>query len=308
MTYFDSALSVSILVAVTIERIISTVKPYQMKKLCTVASATTISGIIIVVMLLMHSHVLYGFSLFHTEISITNNNNNSSNGTNATDMTANLTENTSFTETNQRNCNISGVNEISNCSRQAALNSTVLNEDKEFRTQLVKICWLQNPGYVKFYNSSFQIVTILLLNVIPECIFLVGGIIIVRKLMTVRRRVASNQMESNGNQHNNQADSNSRQITVTLLLVNIVFVICTMPVLIFLVKRSDWVDEKKGMTETQEIIWAIFNLMFYTNHAVNFILYFLSGKKFRKQVIAVFRCRNQSSENFATRTQVTSVL
>ena len=300
MTYFDSTLSISILATVTIERVISTVKPYQMKKMCTVTSALTISGIIVAVALLINSHVLFGFTLFETDIS---------NNSTRADDTHLVTGNTSDMEQQYRNCTTSGQTVISNCTTQITNNDTLLNEGKGLAVTLVKICWLQNPNYMKFYNKPFQVITILLLNVIPEFIFLVGGIIIVRKLATVQRRVGVEQLGPDRNQQNIRADRHSRQITLTLLLVNIVFFICTTPVLIFLVNRSAWVDSERGMTETQEILWAVFNLMFYTNHAVNFILYFLSGKRFRKQVIAVLKCKKTADRHTVTsRSQASTVM
>jgi hypothetical protein len=124
--------------------------------------------------------------------------------------TENTTITTNLTE-NKRNCSVSDVNEILSCASQASQNSNVINDYEGLTTHLVKMCWLQNPDYENFYNKPFQIVTFLCVNIIPDFFFLVGGIIVVRKLTAVKRRVASEQVGPDWNQQNIRADSNSRQ-------------------------------------------------------------------------------------------------
>ncbi|XP_045215115.1 G-protein coupled receptor 39-like [Mercenaria mercenaria] len=315
LTYFDSAVSISILVAVTIERVISTVKPFKMKTFCTVKSAVIISGAIVIAMVLTYGHVLYGLELFHKEIPNRSNGNTNNDAETLTvneNVITNLTETTSNRQDSDinRNCSMFNLKKTSNCSTQQLLveNATFSEEGTGVSTHLIKMCWFKNPNYGKFYSGAFQIMNILLYNVIPETIFLVSGIIIVRKLTTSRKRVAPEGPRRTRNQQTiNRADVQSKQITVSLLFVNVVFFICTTPIFIFLLGRSVWIDTENGMTETQEIIWAIFNLLFYTNHAVNFILYFLSGARFRQQVMDTLHCRKSTIIDITSRSQVSSV-
>ncbi|XP_052799061.1 uncharacterized protein LOC128230657 [Mya arenaria] len=85
--------------------------------------------------------------------------------------------------------------------------------------------------------------------------------------------------------------SHSTQITVTILLVNTVFLLCETPVAVFMFGRSLWIDQKVGMTTAQEIIWAVCNQLYYINHAINFMMYFLTGSRYRKHVFDLLNCK-----------------
>lgn len=272
--YTNSTLSNGILSAVTIERVLSTIIPHKTRSLCSVKIALVISGIILVVYLFFFLHVLIEFSLFDVKLSLHNNLTENLYAS----FNANLFNN--FTDSFGQGTDVTGL----------ALNNTEndwdMKETNGTITKTIKMCWFQDKNYQAFYSGPFQVLNNLTYFAIPEIIFFIGGIIIVRKLRASRSRIAPTQ--TGAQQKMSGRENHQRQITISLLLVNLVFVVCTTPVLIFMTGRSAWVDSKKGMTATQEIVWAVINMMFFTNHAVNFILYFLSGARFRKQVIAMF--------------------
>lgn len=290
LTYFDSGVSISILVTVTIERIISTMKPHRMKTMCTVKSALLISATIILILIIINAHVLFGLKLFYKEV--------------PTETQENINDLTDLSQSQLLNNCSTSTTTGSNCSSQILENitSTSGDEPATFKpNRMVKMCWYSDQNYGKFYKGPFQILIMLLYNIFPEIFFFIGGMTIVRTLAISQTRVAPDAERGVRNHRNVETDSNSRQITKSLLLVNIVFFICTTPIFIFLLGRSVWVDAEKGMTETQEIIWAFCNIMFYTNHAVNFILYFLSGKRFRKRVLAMLCFRKYFNDNSTVR-------
>lgn len=294
--YTNSTVSNGILSAVTIERVLSTIFPHKARSLCSVKIALVISGIIVILYLFYFSHILFEFSLFDVKL-IQHTNNNLSDDFYAS-LNANLFNNSADSVGQRTDFTGLASNNTENDWNMKETNVTLI--------RIIKMCWFQDKSYQIFYSGPFAVLSNLTYFAIPEIIFFIGGIIIVRKLRASRSRIAPTQ--TGAQQKMSGRENHQRQITISLLLVNFVFVVCTTPVLIFMTGRSAWVDSEKGMTETQEIIWAVINMMFFTNHAINFILYFLSGAKFRKQVIAMFPflcSKHQSSGREQSQSHVT---
>ncbi|XP_060566838.1 uncharacterized protein LOC132725679 [Ruditapes philippinarum] len=177
-------------------------------------------------------------------------------------------------------CNISFNPDIDNLA-------TIQESTKDRK---IKVCWYDDINYGQYFSGIHQIMATVSYIIIPATIFFAGFIIIIKSLhesKNWRKRMGTEFMRTK-----RASDNHATQITVTLLFVNIVFIITTTPALIYLMGRSTWVDENLGMTEEQEIIWAIVNLMVYINHSINFILYFLSGQRFRRTVEWVTEARS----------------
>ncbi|XP_033732975.1 thyrotropin-releasing hormone receptor-like [Pecten maximus] len=93
------------------------------------------------------------------------------------------------------------------------------------------------------------------------------------------------------------------QITVMLVTVSLVFVILTMPNCVFFIFQNYW-DYTATLHEYARY-FLFYQLVFVLsdfNHAINFYLYFLSGKKFRAKfhaIICICR-RKQISRRFGT--------
>ncbi len=92
--------------------------------------------------------------------------------------------------------------------------------------------------------------------------------------------------------------SDERQVKMTsmtfiLILVAVYFMISTTPGGIYLVIQtiwSDWTDDHAW--SLLNLYWAIANILQYSNNAINFFLYCLSGPRFRRELLALF-CKNR---------------
>jgi len=74
----------------------------------------------------------------------------------------------------------------------------------------------------------------------------------------------------------------SANITMMLLMVSFTFLLLTSPVVIVLLyKRYYWLPSTNAEKATARLTHAIVDNLMYTNHAVNFLLYCLSGQRFR---------------------------
>jgi hypothetical protein len=155
---------------------------------------------------------------------------------------------------------------------------------------VISMCWFNDPEYGKFLQGAYQVLLILVYNVLTTVVILIATILIFRHLSS------SSKLRNKTGSGAKQGRDHSVEVTRSLLFVNFVFITCATPVQIFLLGRSSWVNAKTGMTEAQEIIWAVLNMLFYFNHAVNFILYFICTARFRREVLEYLKLRRSKTK------------
>ena len=86
-----------------------------------------------------------------------------------------------------------------------------------------------------------------------------------------------------------------RMTTMTgiLLLVSLTLFVLTAPISLFLVGPNTWMKSSDPRSVArQNFWWAICNQLAYTNNAINFLLYCLSGARFRRELRTAFCRRN----------------
>ncbi|KAK6180456.1 hypothetical protein SNE40_012607 [Patella caerulea] len=88
--------------------------------------------------------------------------------------------------------------------------------------------------------------------------------------------------------------STHRDVTIMLIVVSLVFLILTTPICVFLLVGQTWLpriysDDFARKKLFQQIAYILCD----SNHAVNFFLYFMSARRFRRQI---FRCGSSSSD------------
>eukprot|EP00918_Siedleckia_nematoides_P067432 GHVU01146825.1.p1 GENE.GHVU01146825.1~~GHVU01146825.1.p1 ORF type:complete len:340 (-),score=-4.58 GHVU01146825.1:281-1243(-) len=138
-------------------------------------------------------------------------------------------------------------------------------------------------SYFSLLYNTISYMTFVLLG--PFLILLVSNTLIIRKLWTARKQRMEfrNQMTSD--------NKNERNLTVVIVMVVVVFCICNTPacVLRFLVLFYDHL-------QFQSCRWCMWfyhssQILVYLNSSVNFIIYFVFRKQFRKYLISL--CRQQ---------------
>ena len=92
----------------------------------------------------------------------------------------------------------------------------------------------------------------------------------------------------------NTSSRNNRRSSVTSMLIvaSLVFVFTTLPINMYFVGKK-----RKALQiseEAQGLVYAVFSLLNYLNHAVNFFLYFISGSRFRQAALDLISCRSMS--------------
>ncbi len=84
-------------------------------------------------------------------------------------------------------------------------------------------------------------------------------------------------------------DPKLTSITVLLLSINIIFLLTTAPLTVLIITFHSRNDPLKYPTR-----WAIFNLLFYMNYSINFLLYCLSVPRFRRELRRM--CRRNTTD------------
>ncbi|KAK2175617.1 hypothetical protein NP493_718g00003 [Ridgeia piscesae] len=133
---------------------------------------------------------------------------------------------------------------------------------------------LRYHDYMNNYNSMINFVTSC---PIPTVIVIVCNWAIIR---TLRRDLVQTTAR----------DSIVRHTTVMCLAVSFAFIVCIAPVHVFYVTIPNW----PMSLQDQYLVLRSLVLLRYTNHAVNFFLYSLTGAHFRCELVAFFlRCFNR---------------
>lgn len=113
------------------------------------------------------------------------------------------------------------------------------------------------------------------------------------KVLLSRRIVNRHKTRHNRKQKQKQRDSNFSSVTIIIVTVNSVFLLCNFPIGIFMVAYPSWRLETCGRKHAKmELFWCVVNICMYMNNSVNFILYILSGRKFRNELKSLFQKNN----------------
>ena len=80
--------------------------------------------------------------------------------------------------------------------------------------------------------------------------------------------------------------------TVMLIVVSIMFLLCTMPFNIYFLGYAygAFLDDTPERLAVRYLFYAIGHILFCTNNSLNFFMYFVSGRKFRVAFLDTFLC------------------
>ena len=137
----------------------------------------------------------------------------------------------------------------------------------------------------KFFASSvWPWIDLMLLVVIPFIIMFISNIVIIRTVCkTVQLRRTMSQNHGRGGVHTNS------NITAMMLTTSFTFLLLMSPMAISLTFINNYVPDFADdlLKEAQtDLAWAIVSLLAYTNNAINFLLYCISGALFRRALLS----------------------
>ena len=125
-----------------------------------------------------------------------------------------------------------------------------------------------------------------LLSYGPFLCILIFNTLIINRLLKAhferKRHLTPNAQSSDG--------AKMTAMTFTLLTLTFTFLILMTPISVYLTGQYLWWRQNHQRNADFEIFWAVANLLSYLNNAINFILYCVSGAKFRRELVNIFHC------------------
>ncbi|XP_045159566.2 cysteinyl leukotriene receptor 2-like [Mercenaria mercenaria] len=167
------------------------------------------------------------------------------------------------------------------------------------------LCEPLYEGYHTFWSKMYTWIDFAVVFLVPFVVLLVANTAIIyklRKSQNQRRKLSI--IKSAG--HKNKA-SDTRTVTIMLICLSVVFFISLTPVSIYYIYRPYWLEsiekwqcidiyEYIRLNELQEFVSTVTNLIGYINSAFNFVLYTISGSKYRAELKAFLLCRPGGKE------------
>lgn len=97
--------------------------------------------------------------------------------------------------------------------------------------------------------------------------------------------------ENKSRKRNTRTRKNDKLLSLskTLITLNMAFLLLNTPSSVYLAGQSTWyadIDEKDFAV--LNLAWALVNIFTYSNNTINFLLYCLSGSKFRQELAKIF--------------------
>jgi len=180
-----------------------------------------------------------------------------------------------------------------------ALNAHILFGVGHMRYGKVVFCQPLTQGYINFFNKTWPWIHFFVAFVMPFFILFIGNAFIIRQLVVSQReRKRMNMLDVDAMKTKNKEQ---RAVMIVLTLLNTVFFISQTPTIYFLAvpwhvenTRHLPCDRYLDYTNQNDQIWFWYtftSLLSYTNATVNFIMYVLSGTKFRNEVKALLCCK-----------------
>ncbi|XP_033749147.1 mu-type opioid receptor-like [Pecten maximus] len=158
-------------------------------------------------------------------------------------------------------------------------------------------CYFVSESYRHFFEELWPWVDLTIFCGLPFCFLVSGNVLIITKVFasqrTTRRQVVPH--DPNGRTQRSQMSS----MSIMLFCLNCVFLLCTTPISIYLIGYVHWA---RGATEATKanltLFWTLVNVLMYANNTFNFLLYCMSGSRFRAEVRVVFRTVFKLHNNF----------
>ena len=119
------------------------------------------------------------------------------------------------------------------------------------------------------------------------------------------------QIQTQGQGQKSKTSNTEKQIFIILLLVAFSFFILITPFYAFhlYIEFVDFMESPKAFAEFF-LFYQIMHKMYYTNNAINFFLYVISGQKFRKDLINLFKWKSNLSKqkSFSNLSEINAIV
>jgi len=163
--------------------------------------------------------------------------------------------------------------------------------------QFRRICGSQ-PEYHFFLQYVRPWIVFVVITAVPFLLILCFNCTIVHALIRAQRlrSAAVATPTGTGSKPPTPAASGFRQTTFMCLGISFAFLVCVSPSIVLLIGKPYWLRDYRN-------IKSVCNLFGFVNHAINFFLYCVTGRRFRHQLTTMLSCRRQGTPQTPTTTQ-----
>ena len=151
------------------------------------------------------------------------------------------------------------------------------------------------PEYNFFRDFIWTWIDALIFSLLPFAILISSNSVLIWKVSDSVRKARATLASGQSDQLSSRTKKAS-SLTVTLIVVSVVFVLLTGPMSLYLIIAPLVIDvEKQSEKESRiiDLIYWVLTLLWYSNSAVNFYLYCLTGTKFRADARKILTCFKQ---------------
>ncbi|CAH1786279.1 unnamed protein product, partial [Owenia fusiformis] len=133
----------------------------------------------------------------------------------------------------------------------------------------------QSTDFKDLYNKYWVWIDATIASYLPFIIMFISNMAIIARLVLRNAKGIGNNLKTTA-------------MTVTLVLCNFMFILCTLPIVLLMIFKNQWYPERKNIHSPDFVSyskhWAISNMFYYINHAINFLLYCIAGPVFRREI------------------------
>ena len=171
--------------------------------------------------------------------------------------------------------------------------------DEKGNVLTVLKCSTINTMYQEFFDLIWPWIDLCVFCLLPFSVIVIGNCSILYKVVKSQRKAKSRIVPSSNTSNNNhQTSPKHLSMTAMLFTLNMVFLFTTSPVSIYTIGYPHWVShETQQMYATLDFWWAAVNMLMYTNNTLNFVLYCMSGTRFRREVKRAFNQTTNASRD-----------
>ncbi|KAK7501804.1 hypothetical protein BaRGS_00006890 [Batillaria attramentaria] len=149
------------------------------------------------------------------------------------------------------------------------------------------------PGPTEFYaHKIWPWIDSVIYCYGPLACLIIFNILILRQVKSSRAfqsKMAGTEAADKAQGSSSKMSDAELQVTRMLLLVTSTFLVCVGPMAFIIVaERYFWFPSTPQEFATRYFVRTIFNNLDYTNHALNFFLYCVSGRRFRQELVDTF--------------------
>ena len=135
--------------------------------------------------------------------------------------------------------------------------------------------------YVILLAYLYPIVDALVYSLIPGFLIILCNTIMVKAVFTSARITGT---------ISDQASKRNRELLIVAVLINISFIILTSPICLFIIFSG--VTHDLESMDSHDKLLTVLKVMSFANNGITFyLIYIISGSRFRQQLKELFRCK-----------------